>query len=62
MAAQSQGLYKAEDLMPSDSDLDHLTTSAAKLVILQRMKQKLDRLDKDLDQRRTEQDLPLQHC
>ena len=47
MSARSQGLYKTKDLMPSDNKLDQLTTRAAELVILQRMKQKLDRLDTD---------------
>ena len=47
--------------MPSDSDLDQMTTPAAKLVILQRIKQKLGELDKDLDQRHPARDPP-GHC
>ena len=47
---QAQGLSKAKDLVISDSYLDLMTTTSAELVTLQRRKQKLDQLEKELDQ------------
>ena len=38
IAARYQGLYKAEGIIPCDSDLDLNTTTAGKLVALQRVK------------------------
>ena len=37
MAARSQGLYEAEEFIPCYSDLDLNTTTADKLVTLQRV-------------------------
>ena len=51
IAAKSQGLYKGEEFIPCDSDLNLNTTTAGKLVIVQRVKVTLDKLDEDLDQR-----------
>ena len=57
-AARSQGLYKTEEFIPSYSDLDLKTITAGKLVTLQRVKETLDKLDKDLNQRLPAQDPP----
>ena len=51
IAARSQGLCKVEEFIPCDSDLDPDTTTAGKLITLQRVKETWDKLDKDLDQR-----------
>ena len=56
IAARSQGLYQAEEFIPCYSDLHLNTTTAGKLVTLQRVKEILDILDKDLDQRLPAQD------
>ena len=48
--ARSQGLYKAEEFIPCYSDLNLNTTIAGKLVTLQRVKETLNKLDRDLDQ------------
>ena len=37
IAARSQGLYKDEELIPCDSDLDLNTTTAGKLITVQRV-------------------------
>ena len=58
IAARSRGLYKEEEFIPCDSDLDQNTTTAGKLVTLQWVKETLDKLDKDMDQRRPAQDPP----
>ena len=52
-AARSKGLYKAEEFLPipCNSDLDLNTTTAGNLTTLQRVKETLDKHDKDLDQR-----------
>ena len=47
VAARSQNLYKAENLMVPCSDLDLMTTTAAKLVILLIIAE--DQLDKELE-------------
>ena len=58
IAANSQGSYKCEEIIPCDSNLDLNTTTAGKLVTLQRVKETLDKLDKDLNQRLPAQDPP----
>ena len=60
IAANSQGLYKGEEFIPCDSDLDLNTTTAGTLVTWQRVKVTLDNLDKDLDQRLQATDPPSQ--
>ena len=43
IAARSQGLYKAGEFIPCDSDLDLNTTSAGKLITFQWVKETLDK-------------------
>ena len=44
IAARSQGLYKAEEFIPCYSDLDLNTTTAGKLITLQRVTWKVQRI------------------